>query len=478
VSAEAAAMPIELRTGGFYNTAKDLRPTLERVTLWSQLATKAVTKIANFAEVVGRYTSCRTFGEECESKLISSLGKRLARRPLRAEEITAFRAVFTAAKDCGHDFDQGAKGVLEALLQSPQFLYRTEKQKMSGAEPYRALDGYELASRISYLVTGSTPDDALVAAAERGDLAMPDRRVDHVRRLIAGKAGIAAGLRFANDWLTLDDLDGTTRDVRRFPAWTDALRADMKEESLRVLEDVLFTKTKPLAALLTHEETTATPALAALYRLPPKGAGWQKYDLGGVAERKGFLTTAGVLIRSGGGDAAVVARSLFIFRDIMCRQIGSPPDGTDTADPPALKAGSRRDLAEYRVAHPICGGCHRGFEPLAYVFEPYDEIGAFRRTDEKGHATRTDGVVPATADNPPQSYANLDEYLNILTRHPDVQSCFVRKPYQFAIGRTLEDLDACTIDDLQRSLARTDGSYREFLVALVRHPVFAFVRRE
>jgi hypothetical protein len=476
VSAEAAALPQELRTEGFYNTAKDLRPTLERVTLWSELAARVVAKIANLGELVGRYTSCRVFGDECETQLIGRLGRRLGRRPLRAEEIAGFRPVFAAARSCGRDFDQGARAVLEALLQSPQFLYRTERQRVTAGGTFAALDGHEIAARISYLVTGGPPDDTLAAAADRGELESPDRRAEHVRRLAAGKAAVVAGLRFANDWLTLDELDGTMRDSRRFPAWNEALRADIKQESLRMIEDVLFTRGRPLAALLTTEETVATPALAALYGLPSRGAGWQRYDLGKVVERKGLLTTAGVLMRSGGGDAAVVARSLFVFRDVLCRDVGSPPAGIDTAAPAALAGGSRRALAEHRTNDPVCGGCHRQFEPLAFGFEPYDAIGAYRRTDDNGHVTRTDGAIPGPG--PAQAYANIDEYMDLLARHPDAHRCLVSKPYQFAIGRAIEEADACTIEDLGRALNRTDGSYRELLVALVRHPTFVFVRKE
>ncbi len=476
LGAEAAALPLELRTAGFYNTANNLLPTLERVTVFSDLAAKASAKISNFNAFVAGFTSCRTFGDTCEIEFVRRLGKALARRPLEPEEIQGFRALFEVTKTCGLAFDDGAKAVLEALLQSPQFLYRTERQFPQAGATFRALDGFELASRIAYLVTGSSPDAELMAAAEDNKLATPQARAAHVKRLLGTKPAVLAAQRFVNDWLTLDEVDTIPRDSNRFAQWNESVRGDLKEEALRMVEDVVFKQQKPLTALLTHEETFATPALAKLYGLPSQGEGWRAYDLSQVPTRKGLLTTAAVLMRSGGtADAAMVARSLFIFRNILCSDVAPPPPGTNTQEAEELKGGSKRDVADHRVADRVCGGCHQQFEPLAFAFEPFDGIGVYQEVDSEGHKTRTDGVIPG---EPSQPYANTDEYLNLLAKHPEVESCMVKKPFQFAIGRALDGVDECTIADLQRALQRTDGSYQEFLLTLVQHPVFAFVRRE
>lgn len=477
MSSEAAALPPELRSAGLFNTAKDLLATLERVTLWNELASQAAAKIPDLGAFVAAHTSCRRFEATCEDEFIERLGTKLFRRPVPQGEAALFNPLFREAAACGMSFDEGAKAVLEAMLQSPRFLYRIEDQTTDAKGSFRALDAWEMANRLSYLVTGSAPDEALVAAAKAGALSSPAARIEHVRRLSKSKAALDTALRFVSDWLTLDDLDTAVRARDRFPLWNDRLRADMKEEALRMVEEVLFTQKRPLSALLTHEETTLTPGLAELYGLQPSGSGWQRYDLKGVAQRRGILSTAAVLLRSGStADAAMVARSLFLYHNFLCQDVAGPPPGTVTADPPEIAGNSKRDRAERRLADPKCGSCHQQFEPLAFVFEPYDGIGAYKATDEGGHVTRTDGVIPSAAG--PIAYANLDDYVEALIAHPDVAACLVKKPFQFAIGRALEELDTCTLEDLSRALARTDGSYAEFLEVLVSHPVFSFVRRE
>lgn len=475
---DLASYPRELRTEGFFNTAKDLLPTLDRVSLWNELARKASDKITNLEAFVGKYTSCRDPSAACRKEFITRLGGVLARRPLQDDEVARFLPVFEAVASCGLGFDRGAKAVLQALLQSPQFLYRTERQK-GGEGMWRALDGYELASRLSYLAAGTTPDLTLQSAAASGDLLDADRRAKEVRRLLTTPGGKATARRFLADWLTLDELDTVTRARDHFSEWDDSLRPALKEEVLRLADDVLFTQRQPLASLLTTTKTFATPELAKLYGMASKGAGWRAYDLPSSQHRQGILTTPGVLMRSGGSaEADMIARSLFIFRSIMCQDVPRPPDGTITAPPAELAGSGKRALSEYRVADATCGKCHRGFEPLAFAFEPFDGIGVFRAKDEAGRDTRMDGQFPAIGTEPAKPFKDVDEFIALLVQHPETQTCLVKKPLQFALGRALEALDECTIEDLSRALAATDGSYEEFLVALARHPTFAFVRRE
>lgn len=483
MSAEAALLPPELRTESFYNTAKDLRPTYERVELYGKLASQAAAKLStgnSLTTFVRKHTTCTDKTEACETAFVKSVGLRLARRPLTPTEITAFRGLFATAASCGEDFASGAKMVVEALLQSPQFLYRSERQRSEGTGPFRGLDDYEIATRLSFLAVGAGPDDALLDAAAAGKLSNADEREKQLKRLVATAAGTKAGLRFANDWLTLDDLDGVQRDTARFPEWKEGLQTEAKEEVLRMIEKIAWKDGRPLVDLLTASTTEATPGLAKLYGLTSRGDGWQTYDLKNEPQRQGVLTTAGVLMRSGSNaDAQMVSRALFVFRNFMCGTVGKPPPGTNVEPPSDLENASKRAFAEYRVNSDKCSGCHAQFDPLSFVFEPYDGIGAFRTKDDKGHTTRTDGNIPNPENlDASEPYANLDEFLALLAKRDDVKQCLVRKPFQFAIGRALEGLDDCTIADLERAMAKTDGRYADLLTAVVKHPTFLFVRRE
>lgn len=176
LSQEIKDYPRELRTEGFFNTAKDLLPTLDRVTLWNELARKASEKVADLNGFVGKYTSCRDATAACQKEFISRLGAALARRPLSDAEVDRFLPIFAATDSCKLGFEAGGKAVLQALLQSPQFLYRAERQKGAEQGTFRALDGYEMASRLSYLVAGTSPDQALFDAAKSGALADPNNR--------------------------------------------------------------------------------------------------------------------------------------------------------------------------------------------------------------------------------------------------------------------------------------------------------------
>ena len=253
--------PRDLQTEGFYNTAKDLLPTLERVDGFRLLANRVVDEIDDFDGFAANFADCDKRQTACIRTYVQRLGKRLARRPLLVTEVDSYARLFDVASACGGSFRDGAQAVLRGMLQGPQFLYRSERQRVSGDGEARALDGFEIASRLSYLVTGSAPDDGLLARAETGDLSDPEVRAVQVRRLFQTEAGRETARRFIRDWLTLDELDFTQRDAEDFPEWNNSFRAEMKAEVMRMVEREILDGGQPLAVATDSPGDAGEPCI-------------------------------------------------------------------------------------------------------------------------------------------------------------------------------------------------------------------------
>jgi hypothetical protein len=226
VRADAEArLPADLRADGFTNTTSGLITTLAHIEAYEALAEIIVGRIPDLPGFVATYATCQEYEESCKREYVERLGLRVFRRPLRSNEIDPLAAAFDIAEEEGQSFDVGAGLVLEAMVQSPAFLYRLEGE-VTG-DRVRALDGYEMASRLSYLLWSGPPDDALLDAAA-GDRLRTDGEIEEaVERMLADPRARQASLGFVRDWLNLGRLDNLPRDPDWFPDWSLAIAADM-----------------------------------------------------------------------------------------------------------------------------------------------------------------------------------------------------------------------------------------------------------
>lgn len=474
ISEAAAALPDDIRSAGFSNTATAMIVSYDHVDAYRDLA-KAIAGQVDMPQLVAESTSCTDFADACESSVVASLGTRLWRRPLRDAEVASFLPVFDAVQEEGDSFEVAAGLVLEALLQSPQFLYRMEEE--GDGEEARPLSGWEVASRLSYLVWGSSPDAALYDAAADDALQTRAEVAAQVSRMLEDPRAREQSLRYVEDWLALAGLPGINRDPLLYPEFSEELALAMRDETLAVADELLWEQRAPLTSLLVADFTWASPALAAFYGIADPQPGVARYELAGVAHRSGILTHAGVLAINGHGNRpSIVERGLFVLRAVMCAGIAAPPADVDTSMSDLEPGQSERYYSDARLANATCNACHASFDPLGYGFEPFDGVGAWQEEDPDGNPLREDGwIVDAQGEELP--YATAEEYVALLSESESAAACVgLQKPLQHAVGRPLEPADACALQTLQARLAEGDGTYQDLVLAIATHPTFRHIR--
>lgn len=257
-------LPPDVRADGFYNTAYNLTADLHHVEAFSTLATIIAERV-DAAAFARRFTQCTELSDDCMRELIATMGKWVLRGPLQPAEIESFLDVTHAVAEEGGDFKEAARYVLEAMLQSPRFIYRIENQEGGGRR--RPVSPYELASRLSYALWGAPPDKELMRLAESGKLAEPAVIEAQAARMLKDPRAIERSKRFIYEWLNLARLEALQPDPARFPGWTDVLAEDMREETLAFFEEVAWNEQRPLSDLMNAEVTFATPRLAEFYGL-------------------------------------------------------------------------------------------------------------------------------------------------------------------------------------------------------------------
>ena len=476
ISKEARQLlPPDLRADGFSNTAYNLNVDLKHVDAYSRLATTIVGRM-DVLKFAARFSRSRKLStDDTMRQFVAAMGKWLLRGPLEEREVTNYSGISTTVASTGGDYKEAVSFLIEAMLQSPRFIYRIESQRGDGtAWP---VGDHELASRISYILWGGPPDRELMRAADAGELQDRSRVESQARRMLEDPRAIKRSTRFIAEWLNLDRLSNLQPSQKRFPKWDAALAADMREETLAFFRDVAWKQKRPLSDLMNAQVTYATPRLAKHYGLEPNGTGLSRYDVSSVPVRGGLLTQGSVLT-VGGDDASMVTRGLFVLQDVLRGTVKDPPPGVDTT-PVAPKPGlSHRHVAEKRIANVSCGGCHSKFEPLAFGLEKFDGLGAYHDTDEHGNRLREDGEIlfPGTAK--PVKYKTSAELMDLLAGSDRVRESITWKVTQFALGRPLVASDARKIEKIHKAAQKGGGTYASLITAILTSDLVMMTRTE
>jgi hypothetical protein len=257
-------LPRDQRADGFSNTAYNLAVDLGHVEAYARLAAIIVSRM-DVPVFAAEHASCNDLSESCLRETVAGIGKWLLRGPLEDREIETYLSLAKAVQEEGGDFDEAVSYVIEAMLQSPRFLYRVERQVGDGGS--RPASDYELASRISYILWGAPPDRELMRAADAGELTDLQRLESHVQRMLQDPRAVERSLQFIHDWIDLDRLATLRPNPERFPQWNAQLAADMQSETRAFFEDLVWKENRPLWDLLNAQFTYATPRLAHHYGL-------------------------------------------------------------------------------------------------------------------------------------------------------------------------------------------------------------------
>ena len=236
--------------------------------------------------------------------------------------------------------------------------------------------------------------------------------------------------------------------------------------SVAFYEALVWQERRPLADLLNAQFSYLTPRLARYYGLRSQGPGSRRYDLSDVPSRGGILTQ-GAVLTIGGSEASMVTRGLFVLKDLLFGEVGSPPPELDTSPVPASPGRSHRAIAMERVKSAACGGCHAKFEPLAFGLERFDGLGSYREIDEHGNGLREDGEIlfPGTAEA--VTYATAAEMMELLAASDRVQRNIARKLTQFAIGRPLVAGDEPAVERIHQGGQTAGGTYQSLIEAII-----------
>lgn len=405
----------------------------------------------------------------CADRFLGTFGRRAFRRPLTSAESTRYRALLTGAPN----FDTGLVLAVRAMLNSPSFLYRTELGER-GADGNYQLTGYELASALSYFFWSTMPDDALLDAASRGDLATPAGLEAQARRLLADPRARDTVRAFATQWLDLDPVSTAPRSAALYPGFDDAARASMLEEAQRFVSYVFFDGTHRFEELFTANYTFLDARLAQHYGLPsPAGSGFTMAPHPDRAS-SGVLGLGAVLTRYAHSDqSSPILRGVFVRNALLC-QLFPPPPANAGGVPDVNPSATTRQRFAAHTASPACSACHRYIDGLGFGFEAFDAVGRFRTMDS-GRAVDSLGDLADLerfGAGTTGSYTSLAQLGTALASSPAARQCMVRQWYRFARGFRETALDACAIRSIADRFERSGHDLRELLVALVTTPDF------
>jgi hypothetical protein len=356
------------------------------------------------------------------------------------------------------------------MLQSPQFLYRIELVP-EDAEPgdVVAISDAEMASRLSYFLAATTPDDALLDAAEAGELRTAAQIEDHARRLLESDGARLSVRHFHRQWLALSALESVTKDPTLYPGLElSTAPKDWSQSVQDFVEHVVFEGEGTLDELLSSDRVFLSPSMAAFYEgQPAEGGG---YTLPG--KRAGLVTQPALMALLAYPDrSSPVARGVFTRERLLCQKLPPPPDDVDIEPPDPDPNATTRERFDQHTENVTCAACHVLIDPLGFTYEHYDAVGRWR-TEENGLPIDASGeVIGATDDDLVGPVDDAIQLANRLAKSEDFQECATTQWLTFALGRTPDaEADRCT---LQTTLeAAASGDIRELLVAIVLSDAF------
>jgi hypothetical protein len=413
---------------------------------------------------------------KCLDTFLDTFGKRAWRRPLTAPERENLRAAFNTRHADG--FNDGISAVIEVMLMSPQFLYRYEQGAPVAGAKYARLTPFELASRLSFLLWGTMPDQELMAAAESGRLATRQEIVAQATRMVNDPLHTAPMVTdFAGQWLGLGELATIDKEATAFPAWKPELRGAMRTETDKFVESVLWKGDGKLETLLTAPYTFVNGPLAAYYGIPGvTGDAFQQVMLD-PGQRGGLLTQAGLLSVLGNNDVgltSLVYRGRFVREQLLCQPIPDPPPNAQDENPPFTMTTTAREWSVARRAKASCGACHEQIDPIGLGLENFDAVGLYRTVD-KGKPVDAAGELTGTDVD--GAFTGATALAKKLSGSQLVRECLVTQWFRYGYGRDATPRDACSVATLNRLFAASGGSVRDLLLALTQTDAFLFRSR-
>jgi hypothetical protein len=411
-------------------------------------------------------------GNACVDRILSALARRAYRRPVAKPEVAELVAVFDRARTAGYTPAQSLQFAITKMLVSPQFLFKIERDPKPGATA--PIADIELATRLSYFLWSSMPDDELLRLAETNKLHVPATLDAQVKRLIADPKSAAFADNFAGQWLEVRGLDAVKRDTKKFPEWTPDLKLAMQTET-RMFFEAVMRDNLSIADFIDGKYTFLNERLAKHYGIDGvKGSDFRRVELT-TDQRSGVFTQASVLTVSAYPTrTSVVLRGKYLLENVLNAPPPPPPPGIAQVNEEAVGATmSLRQQMEQHRTDALCASCHARMDVLGFGLENYDATGKWRTQDGKFPVDST-GAFPNG-----KSFAGPAEMKQLLKDDmPEFARCLAEKMLTYALGRGVESHDRRTMQDVVRQAAAQDYRFQTFVQAIVHSAPFLQRRSE
>ena len=431
-------------------------------------------------------TATTTNDTACLTTFMTTLAQKVYRRPLSATDKTKLMSLYAIAKGAapaglGLNFSASIGFLLEAMLQSSEFLYHWEVDSTKAdLDPAATADGlnvvqlgnYEIANRLSYFLWGTMPDQTLFDLAAQGQLKDPTVVQTQVRRMIqdTNQAG-ATFSDFFVDWLDLDTLPDAAKDPTIYSQFTPALAGEMVSEIQSFVSATMMSGTGKFSDIMTGTNSFANKDLAAVYGLQGITGTALKPVMLNPAQRSGLFTSAAFMTLTGnavGSDPP--RRGKVVLNKLLCRTLPPPPPVVP--DPQPISPGvTTRQRFEQHSMNPCTGACHPTLDPLGFAFENYDGLGQYRTTD---NALQVNASVTLTLDGASQTVTDARGMLALFAASNEVQSCFTTQWFRYALGRLESDQDASSLASVGKTFKTATGDIRELVVGLATSRTFRY----
>ena len=407
--------------------------------------------------------------DQCAKDFIAQFGKRAFRRPLTGEENTDLVAFYTGQRMSGSDFQNAMRMVISAFLMSPQFLYRWEVAPRAAIKDgaFVRYSGYEIASRLSYMLWASMPDEALFGLAEQNKLSTPAQIEAEARRMLADPKAKDMMADFVHQWLGVSELKSVPKDPKVYPNYTPALVDSLLAESAAFAAATILQGDGKMASLFTSNRSFLDTNLAALYG-GTGGAALAPAELN-AAQRGGILTHGSFLAGHASSDESNPTRRGKVMTDrVVCVEIALPPDDVPDPKPPAPNLSVRERFEEHSK-QPCATACHGIMDPLGFAFENYNGIGAWQTMDG-GKPVNASGSLRIDGQEKP--FKNALEVGRMLGESRQVADCLARQFLRYALKRKEQVGDEAGIAAALGAFSSKGYDIRELLVALTKTKAF------
>ena len=401
--------------------------------------------------------------DACAQRIVARLARRGYRGTDTPADVQALTATYREERAAGGSFDAGVAAAVQRLLVSPRFLVRIERQPATAAAVYRVSD-LELASRLSFFLWSSIPDDELVRLARAGRLHEPAVLEAQVRRMLGDRRAGALTRNFAGQWLQLRNLRSQVPDSREFPNFDDQLRQAFRRETELFVESIVR-EDRNVLELLTADYTYANERLARHYGIPGVyGDAFRRVTLP-MPERRGLLGHGSILAVTSHVDrTSPVVRGKWVLDNLLGAAAPPPPPNVPplTEQTDALRPRTMRQRMEQHRANPVCASCHRMMDPIGFALEHFDAVGAWRDRDGRASIDASGQFVDGSAIDGAASLRVA------ILKHPEnFVTTLTEKLFIYGLGRGLDARDLPAVRAIVRSAAASDYRMSSIVLGIV-----------